>query len=88
MKPGRGGMILTLGILGILICGICSIFAWVMGKGDLNEIRAGRMDPSAQGMTQAGYILGVIGCILMLIGVVVLVAMAAMGGSAASNFDY
>jgi hypothetical protein len=41
-----------------------------MGSTDLKEIRAGRMDPAGQGLTQAGKILGIIACVLMMISVV------------------
>jgi hypothetical protein len=66
-RPHRGGMILTFGILGFVCCGIFGIVAWAMGAGDLKEIRAGRMDPAGQGLTQAGMILGIITTILMIV---------------------
>ena len=65
LKPGRGGMILTFGILGLMMCFIFGIVAWSMGKADLAEMEAGRMDPNDQGMTKAGYICGMISCILV-----------------------
>ena len=46
LTPHRGGAVLALGILGLVVCFICGIIAWVMGKNDLREIDAGRMDPS------------------------------------------
>ena len=55
---------MTLGILGIAICLICGIIAWVMGKNDLREIDAGTMDPAGLGMTRAGKICGIVGVIL------------------------
>ena len=69
LRPHRGGVVLTLGILGIVCsCFICGIIAWVMGNGDLREMAAGRMDPSGQGLTQAGKICGIISVILTIIG--------------------
>ena len=70
LRPHRGGAVLALGIIGIALCFICGIIAWVMGNGDLREIRAGRMDRSGEGMTQAGRICGMIGTILGLLGFV------------------
>ncbi len=67
LKPHRGGMVLTLGIVGIACCLICGIIAWVMGKNDLREMDAGAMDPAGRGMTQAGKICGMIGVILQCI---------------------
>jgi hypothetical protein len=67
MMPHRGGMILTLGLLGILLCPLTSPFAWVMGNTDLVEIRNQRMDPDGEGLTQAGRILGIIGSIILIL---------------------
>jgi hypothetical protein len=71
LRPHRGGIILALGILGLVCCFICGIIAWVMGNNDLKEMAAGRMDPSGQGMTQAGKICGMISVILQIIGFVI-----------------
>ena len=43
--PHRASMVLVLGILGLVVCFICGIIAWVMGNADLREMDAGRMDP-------------------------------------------
>lgn len=77
-EPHRGGVILTLGILGIVCCMILGIIAWVMANEDLNKMRAGRMDPSGRGLTQAGQILGIISVVLGVIGLFVNVAMMGM----------
>ena len=78
-------MILTFGILGLVVCMIFGIFAWVMGKTDLNEMAAGRMDPYDQGMTKAGYILGIISVVLTLVGIALfVVVMVAVGGLSAA----
>ena len=51
----------TLALMGFVSgCPILSIMAWVMGNGDLREMREGRMDPEGQGLTYAGYVLGMI----------------------------
>lgn len=71
LMPHRGGTILVLGILGIVICAPLAIVAWVMGQGDLGKIRAGMMDPAGQGSTQAGMILGIVGTILFILSIVV-----------------
>ncbi len=63
--PHRGAAVLTLGILSIVICGpILGPIAWVMGHADLKQIRAGYMDPTGEGMTQAGMIIGMVMTIL------------------------
>jgi hypothetical protein len=84
VAPHRGGMILAFGILGFAVCGFFGIAAYIMGKKDLEEIRAGRMDRTGEGLTTAGYWLGLIAVILtvvgMVIGVGVVVLMMAAGG--------
>ena len=72
MKPHRGGLILALGILSFVLCGILTaIPAWIMGHSDMKEMDAGSMDPAGRGLTQAGKILGMIHCILWLLVIVV-----------------
>ena len=79
LEPHRGGTVLTLGILGLVICLICGIIAWVMGAGDLRKMREGRMDRSGQGTTQAGMICGIIGTILGALGLVLVLASGGRG---------
>jgi hypothetical protein len=67
LRPHRGVVVLVLGILGLSICFICGIIAWVMGKQDLEEMDAGRMDPSGRSLTQAGKICGMISVLLIAI---------------------
>jgi len=71
LKPHRGGVVLALGILGIVVCFICGIIAWVMGNNDIREMNAGTMDSSGRGLTQAGKICGMISVILWIVGLVV-----------------
>lgn len=85
MKPHRGAAVLTLGILGIVVCFICGIIAWVMGNTDLVEMRAGRMDPSGEGMTQAGRICGMISVIFAVVWVIIVVFVFGVGGIAATR---
>jgi hypothetical protein len=79
LKPHRGTMLLVFGILGIFCCIIFGILAWVMGSGDLKEIAEGRMDPAGEGMTKAGKILGIIGCILNVLGLLAWLAAFGFG---------
>lgn len=84
MASHRGGIILALGILGFVCCFICGIIAWVMGKNDLAEMEAGRMDPAGQGLTQAGKICGMVSVVLQIVGIVlwlIIVAGAATVGT-------
>lgn len=66
VRPHRGAAVLTLGILGLVVCVICGIIAWAMGSSDLAAMRAGVMDRSGEGLTKAGQICGMISVILAL----------------------
>ena len=71
LKPHRGGLILAFGLLTWIVgCPLFGIMAWVMGNQDLHEMAAGRMDPTGEGMTVAGKIIGMVQIILL--GLVIL----------------
>ena len=94
LKPHRGTAVLVLGILGLVVCAICGVIAWVMGNTDLREMEMGVMDPSGMGMTTAGKICGMIssiiavvvigGWILMFVFFLVLGAIGAAAGAGAT----
>jgi len=88
LKPHRGTAVLVLGILGLVICFICGIIAWVMGNSDLREMEAGVMDPTGMGMTKAGKICGMISTILAMLGVgiwVIMMILFAIGAAAGAG---
>jgi hypothetical protein len=74
LTPHRGVIILVLGIvalLGALVFApllIVGPIAWFMGNADLREIRAGRMDPEGESMTQTGRIMGIVATVLLILG--------------------
>jgi hypothetical protein len=78
----------VLGILGILICGIVAPFAWVVGRRTVREIDASDGRLGGRGSAQAGYVLGVIGTVLLGIGLLLallLIVLAVAGGIASST---
>ncbi len=86
LQPHRGVMILVFGILGLVICVIFGIVAWVMGNGDLRAMAEGRMDPTGEGLTKAGRICGMISVVLTIAGIVIgvlLMVLAAVGAGVA-----
>ena len=88
LEAHRGGMILTFGLIGLLAFWPLAIPAWIMGSGDLKKMKSGVMDPDGKGMTQAGYIMGMIVCILFIVGFVSIcvwfsIAVVLAGGAAA-----
>lgn len=84
LKPHRGVLILVLGILGLVLCFILGIIAWVMGNNDLQEMAAGRMDPTGEGLTKAGKICGMIATILFILGAIVFLLFAVVSGGSAA----
>ena len=75
LAPHRGGTVLTLGLLGFC-CVITAIIAWVMGYQDIKQMKAGTMDPSGRGTTQAGMVIGII--VVCLYGLRLLVGLGAV----------
>jgi hypothetical protein len=85
MLPHRGTTILVLGILGLVCCFICGIIAWVMGNTDIKSMNSGMMDPSGRGLTQAGKICGIISVVLAIVGIVIWLLAAVLGGAASMS---
>lgn len=71
---------MILGILGLVCCGIAAIPALVLGIVAKNEIQASNGMQSGAGQAQAGFILGIIGCALWVVGVIAYVGLASAGG--------
>jgi len=65
LKPHRGPVILVFGILGLVVCQLLGVAAWVMANNDLQEMRRGYMDPSGRDLTQTGRILGIVSAVLL-----------------------
>jgi hypothetical protein len=67
LKAHRGGAVLALGILGLVVCFILGVVAWVMGNNDLREMDIGVMDPAGRSMTQAGKVCGIVSVVFALV---------------------
>ncbi|HET6626974.1 MAG TPA: hypothetical protein VFG63_11355 [Nocardioidaceae bacterium] len=79
--------VLVLGILGLVVCGVIAPFAWSMGKKTLDEIDASQGTLGGRGAANAGYILGIVGTILLGLAVLMFVLFAGIGilGAVASS---
>ena len=82
---------LVLGILGVVLCQVVAPFAWVMGKRTLDEIDASQGTVGGRGAAQAGYILGIVGTVLLGLGVIfaviwIIFAIAIVGGGMNANY--
>jgi len=61
---------LVLGILGLAFCPPTAIVAWILGKQELNAIARGESSPQGRGMAKAGFILGIIGTVLIVLWII------------------
>jgi hypothetical protein len=80
--PNRGGTVLVLGILSLVVCSIMGPIAWSMGSEELRRIDAGQAPPDGRGNANAGKICGIISSILMIVMVVFVVFAFIMAASA------
>lgn len=67
VRSDQSGIILTMGILGFVLCPIFGLIAWIMGSSALKDIQAGRADPRSKDMVQVGYYLGMASMLLALL---------------------
>lgn len=82
---------LVLGILGIVLCGVLAPFAWAIGSKTLNEIDASSGRVGGRGAAQAGYILGIVGTVLLVIYAIaavfyVIFMISLVGGGVTSRY--
>jgi hypothetical protein len=74
---------LVLGILGIVLCQVIAPFAWSTGKKAVDQIDASGGRLGGRGMAQAGYVMGVIGTVLLGLYLLFLVAVVGFGAMGA-----
>jgi hypothetical protein len=61
----RAILALVFGILGLLSMGLFAIPAWILGKAERQAIDRGASPEAGRGMAEAGYILGIIGVVML-----------------------
>lgn len=66
---------LVLGIVGLLCCAVASPFAIWLGRKSMREIDASGGQLSGRGQAQAGFILGIVGVVVWVLGIVFYIAM-------------
>jgi len=79
-------LVLVLGIVGLVVCGLVAPFAWVMGGRVVREIDASGGQLGGRSQAQAGRICGIIGTCLIGLGFLFLafVVVIAFAGAATS----
>ncbi len=96
VQPERGGIVLALGIVSIVVNCLffLGIIAWILGQKDLREMDEGTRDPSGRALTKAGMICGIIGTCLAVLGffwlifVFVMAVIPAAGGACIGAFGH
>ena len=81
----QGTLILILGILSIVICGVTGPFAWSMGRKALREIDSSGQPYSNRGQVQAGMICGIVGSVFLVLGILYLIFVVLIFGMAATS---
>lgn len=81
---------MILGILGLVMCQVLAPFAWVIGKRTVAEIDASGGRIGGRSQAQTGYVLGIVGSVLLGLAVVFLViyfviVIAIIGGTVATS---
>lgn len=78
--PGNATTALILGILSLVMCGLFTgIPAWIIGRNAVKEIDASQGQLGGRSTAQTGYVLGIVGTVLSLLGIVLLIAIFAAG---------
>jgi hypothetical protein len=86
----RATTALVLGILGVVLCQLVAPFAWVIGRRTVAEIDGSNGQLGGRGSAQAGYVLGIVGTVLLglaLLAVIAWIVLVALAFSS-SNSTY
>jgi hypothetical protein len=83
----QGTLVLVLGIAGLLVAGILSPVAWVLGSRALKEIRATGLHPANEQLLVVGRVLGIIGTLLLVLAVVLGVILVVLTAVAAVSLQ-
>jgi len=81
----QGTIVLILGILSIVVCGVTGPFAWSMGRKALREIDSSGQPYSNRGQVQAGMITGIVGTVFLVLGLLYLIFVLFIFGAAATS---
>lgn len=81
---GSATTALVLGILSLVVCAPLGIPAFIIGRRAEREVQASGGNLAGEGLAKAGWILGLIGMILMALGLLLLIGLVAFGTMSSS----
>jgi len=86
-RPNAEGAIpaLILGIIGLVFCPLVAPFAWFLGRKAERIVDASNGTLAGRGEATAGKILGIVACVLMILGIILLIVLIAVGSSIDSS---
>jgi hypothetical protein len=85
--PSSATTALIIGIVSLVMCQPGGIAAWIIGRNALREIDESQGRLGGRSTAQAGYILGIISTVIAALAVLVVIAVFALGGLIASQFN-
>jgi len=80
-EQSQSVIVLVLGILGLLACGLLGPVAWVMGNKELAGIDAGLRPPEQRNLANIGRILGMVTVLLYVLAFLSFGCIIALGAS-------
>ena len=82
-RPNAPGAVasLVLGILGLTICQLCAPFAWWQGQQARAAVDRSGGTLNGRGLATAGWIMGIIGTVILGIAIVGILAVVVVGGA-------
>lgn len=76
--PSRGGTILALGILSLVVCSVMGPIAWAMGNEEMRRIESGQAPEDGRSNATAGRICGIIASVMLMLGGMLFLMLLAM----------
>ena len=71
---------LVLGIVGVICCGFLAPVAWILAAQERKAIAEGKSPTAGSGLATAGFILGIVGTVLLILVVIVFFLQLLIGG--------
>lgn len=75
----RALLALVLGIVGVAVCQLVAPFAWSIGKRAVSDIDASGGSLGGRGPAQTGYVLGVVGTVMLVVATTLFVVLLYLG---------